>query len=113
MAANGAEHVEQQLQEFRAEVRQRFDRVGEDLKELTKALRDLIRLDGDIRRLAEAVKRIGTQVDDHEGRLRAVEANGTAAQADTKHHDKLLWFIVIAASNVVTAILVHALTKAT
>lgn len=106
-----AEHVEQKLEDFRAEVRLQFDRVGGELKELTQALRDLIRIDGDIRRLGEVTKRIGGQVDEHEKRLRVVEIAGTANHSETKQHDRLLWLIVVAASNLLTGLIVYALTR--
>ena len=106
-----AEHVEQKLEDFRTEVREQFNRVGDELKELTQALRDLIRIDGDIRRLREAIKRIGGQVDDHEKRLRSAERAGTASHTETKQHDRLLWLIVVASSNVLTGFIVYAITR--
>ena len=66
----------EELDEFKAEVRHRFDRVHEDLKEMTQALRELVRLDGNIKRLEEAVGRIGDEVRDQEKRLRTLEHRG-------------------------------------
>lgn len=60
------------------EVKSQLGVVNVELRELTKALRDLIRLDGDIRRLQDAVGRIGRETEDHEKRLRVIESRGTA-----------------------------------
>ena len=55
MPVNDLQSLDKKLETFRGEIGERFDRVHDDLKELTKALRDLIRLDGDIRRLQDAI----------------------------------------------------------
>ena len=50
--------------------------LRDEVKELTKALRELIRIDGDIKRLSEAIGRIGGESEDHEARLRVLESRG-------------------------------------
>lgn len=47
--------------------------VRTDLKELAKAMRELIRMDGDLKRQNDLIMRIGKQVDDLEKRTRVLE----------------------------------------
>ena len=76
---------EKKLDDFRKEVREQMSSVGDELKELTKALRDLIRLDGDIRRIQDAVGRIGRQADDHEIRVRRIESLCQSQEGSVKN----------------------------
>lgn len=102
--------VERKLDDFRREVRGRMDTVGEELKELTKALRDLIRLDGDIRRIQDAVGRIGRQADDHEERMRALETTGSAQAATVKHLSAGQALFLAAGSSMLTGLIIFLLT---
>lgn len=96
--------LEQKIEGLRSEVSARFDLVHDDLKELTKALRELIRLDGDIRRLQDAIGRIGRTSDDHENRLRLVEAAATAGATQSKHLDRTQWLGVTTVVALVAAL---------
>lgn len=71
--AGDLESLKQDLDELRGDIGKRFDSVHTELKELTKALRDLVRIDGDQRRIEEKVNRIGSEVGDHEKRIRHLE----------------------------------------
>ena len=102
--------VEEKVEFLRTELGRRFDTVQEELKELTKALRDLIRLDGDIRRLQDAVGRIGRETEDHEKRLRTLEGSGAATQATVKHADRQSWLIITAAASLLSGLVVFLLT---
>lgn len=106
--------LEQKLETFRSEVGERFDRVHDDLKDLTKALRDLIRLDGDIRRLQDAIGRIGRESGDHEKRLRVLEeaTAGQRVKVGVIGRGQLLIFSTIAAAAgaVFSGVVVYALT---
>ena len=94
-----------------------------ELKEITHALRDLIRLDGDLKRQNDAILRIGKQVDGHEVRLHEIETvrlptieiTGATGRArlttETKHHDRLLILIVSGAASVLTGLVVFLLTR--
>lgn len=84
------EQMQQDLTEFKADVRGQFDGVRADLRELTQALRELIRLDGDIRRIDDKVIRIGAEVDDHENRLREMEKSDAAQTRSVGLFDWLL-----------------------
>jgi len=81
--------------------------IKKDLRGLTQALRDLIRLDGDIKSLRETVARIGKQIDDNELRMRALEQtsieNATRLTSSAKRAI-LIWSMVSAiASGIVVA----------
>ncbi len=113
--------LEQKLETFRGAVGERFDEVGvrfdrvhDDLKDLTKALRDLIRIDGDIRRLQDATGRIGRECEDHEKRLRVLEQDGagTRVKVGVIGRGQLLLFSTIAAGlgAVFSGVVVYALT---
>jgi hypothetical protein len=47
-----------------------------DVKEISDSLRELIRIDGDMKRIGDAVGRIGKETADHESRLRVLELKG-------------------------------------
>jgi chromosome segregation ATPase len=63
--------IKQDLSELRNEMRESYSGLRSDLKELAKALRELIRLDGDIGRVADLAQRIGKEVDDLAALMRA------------------------------------------
>jgi len=48
--------------------------IDNELKKVNQSLTDLIRIDGDIRRIEEKIDRIGLENDDHENRIRELEA---------------------------------------
>lgn len=102
--------VESKLDDFRVEVRKRMDTVGDELRELTKALRELIRIDGDIRRIQDAVGRIGRQVDDHEERTRALETAGSAHAVTVKHLSAGQALVLAAGSSMLTGLIIFLLT---
>ena len=69
------------MSESIAVLNQKVDDLGEDvsninneLKTMNSSLSDLIRIDGNILRLEEKLNRIGTEKDDHEDRIRALES---------------------------------------
>jgi hypothetical protein len=101
------DNLKQDLNALKVSVNEQFDGVRNDLKELTSALRDLIRLDGDIKRVQDAVHRIGTQVDDHETRLRGVETVGSVNHSRTSAAEKLIYLGLLAASNMLQFFLLH------
>lgn len=70
------------LNVVRKELNGQMAGVRADIKDLTLALRDLIRLDGDLKRIEQAQSRIGRQVDDHEERMREMEV-GSAGHGKT------------------------------
>jgi len=82
--------TEDELDDFKRDVSNQFAGVRSDIKELTSALRDLIRLDGDIKRQSDAVGRIGREVEDHEDRIRALEVTGAGTKKTVSLMDKVL-----------------------
>lgn len=56
--------IKEDLAELKTEVRESLKGIHTDLKELANALHELIRLDGDIGRVADMTHRIGKEVDD-------------------------------------------------
>jgi hypothetical protein len=116
------ETVERKVEELRSEVGRQLGGVREELKELTKALRDLIRLDGDMKRTNDALIRIGKQVDGHETRLHtmetirlpAIELAGATGQAvlktEAKHHNWMLTLLIGGAASIFTGLVVFILT---
>ena len=117
------QEIERKVEALRSEVGAQFAGVRSDLKEVSQALRDLIRLDGDLKRQNDALLRIGKQVDEHEirlykletVRLPALEIAGATGQAvaktEAKHHNWLLTFIFSAAASLLTALIIFLLTN--
>lgn len=115
------EVVEQKIEHLRVDFSRQFADVREDLtgmrtdvKEIGKALTELIRLDGETKRQNDALKRIGRQVDDHETRLRSAETSGAAHNTEVKtklgFHDHFVIVLIAATSNVLTGAAVYVLT---
>ena len=106
---SGEESVmERKLEHMRVEVNRRFDVVHGDLKELTQALREMIRLDGDLKRQNDALVRVGRQVDAHEERLHDIEVNrlpqiegrNTETQTTAKQNSRFVWLLITAGASV-------------
>lgn len=83
-----------ELESFKSDVSRQFDGVRNDLKELTKAMRELIRLEGDIKRTSDALIRIGRQVDDHDERIRALETSDASERVRVSHSERFIWLII-------------------
>ncbi len=64
MMSMDVEAIKEDLDELKREVRDSISGMRSDIKELAKALHELIRLDGDLSRVADITNRIGKQVDD-------------------------------------------------
>ena len=101
------DEIKRDLESFKKSIGGRLDGVQSELRELTKALRELIRIDGDIKRVQDAMARIGRQVDDHEERLRTVEVNGAGTGARLGHAERIIWLVVLFASGVLQYMLLH------
>lgn len=65
--------MSEELNEFKTEVRTQFKEVRKGIADLTDALRELVRVDGNVLRIEEKVDRMGEEVDDHEARIRVLE----------------------------------------
>jgi hypothetical protein len=78
-----------ELNVFKKDVSDQFAGVRSDIKDLTKALRDLIILDGDIKRQSDVVARVGREVEDHEKRIRSLEVTGAGTKKTVTLMDKV------------------------
>lgn len=103
--------MEDKLESLRGEVRAGLGELRGDVKELTAALRELVRIDGETKRQNDALRRIGVQTDDHEKRLRVVERGDARAQADLQHHDRRVTWIYTIAGAALSGLLVYAFTR--
>lgn len=77
------------IETLRKDVNTQLTGVRTDIKELTEVLRDLIRMDGEIKNISTLTERIGNEVDDHEKRLRGLEKNGADADVVVKLTDRV------------------------
>lgn len=115
MSENGMalEALDAKFEKLRHSVDEQFGGVRKELKELTQALRDLIRLDGDLKRQNDAIVRIGRQVDDHENQLRdiqqvrlpAIEIGGTRTQLNADTSTRFFWIVITAAASVCSSVI--------
>ncbi len=64
MPDNEVDAIKEDLVDLKKEVRDSLSGMRSDLKELAKALHELIRLDGDLGRVADLANRIGREVDE-------------------------------------------------
>jgi len=64
------EAIKKDLADVKSDVRESLAGMRSDIKELTKALGELIRLDGDLGRVADMASRIGKEVDELAGLMR-------------------------------------------
>jgi len=68
--------------------------IKSDLKEMTRALTELIRLDGEMKAQNGALNRIGRQVDDHETRIRTTEVHSSVNKSQVSNNERIIWIIV-------------------
>lgn len=101
------DELKRNLDALRENVNEQFSGVREDIKELTAAFRELIRMDGDLKRVNDAMSRIGKQVDDHEERLRRMENGQAADSVRVGTSERMFWIIVTGVVGVVTFFLTH------
>lgn len=78
---------------LRNEVNGQLTGVRSDIKDLTKVLRDLIRMDGEIKNIATLVGRVAGEVDDHEQRLRSLEKSSAINSIKIGQGERLYWLI--------------------
>jgi hypothetical protein len=89
--------------------------VREKLDDVVVALRELVRIDGDVKRYSDALVRIGRQVDDHDERIRAVEIKsaGTdeANKAKVHHLDRNVERFISIGVTIATGVIVWMVTR--
>ncbi len=103
--------MERKMEALRKDVTRQLDGVRVDIRELTKALRDLIRLDGNIKNVTETVHRMTNQLDDIELRLREVEKTGLVANVKMTFGGRVLMMAAGAGLSVVTGVITYMVTR--
>ena len=102
--------LDQKIETLRQDVSEQFSGIRSDIKDLTKALRELIRLDGEVKSVRDLSNRIGKQVDDHEKRIRTLETNSTANATAIKSSSGVALILLVAGLNVLTGVIVYGVT---
>ena len=112
--------LDTKIEALRSNVSGQLTGVRSDIKELTQALRELIRLDGDLKRQNDALGRIGRQVDNHDARLHeiesvrlpALETARAATSVSVGHSNRMYWLLVTAGASVFTGAIVGMIVYA-
>jgi len=99
--------LESKLENLSQEVGSQLQGVRSDIKDLTKALRDLIRMDGEIKNVAALVSRIGDEVDDHEERMRILEKHSLVNSVKIGAGERTYWMLAVFGLNVLTGVIVY------
>lgn len=100
------------LEHLREELHRGLEGMRAKLEEMSKELRDVIRLDGDLKRHDDAIKRIGRQVDDHEERIKhievvrlpSIETKGAVTGQVAASSDRFMIILVSAAASLLSAV---------
>lgn len=103
--------LESKVENLSRDVTNQLSGVRTEIKELTSALRDLIRMDGEIKNVNVLVARIGREVDDHEKRLRELEKNSIANSLKIGTGERIYWMLALVSLNVFTGVVVYWVTK--
>jgi carbamoylphosphate synthase small subunit len=82
------------MEELRKEMNAQMSSLRDEIKHMTRALTELIRLEGEMKAQTGALTRIGRQVDDHETRIRVTEVNGSVNQSQVSSNERIIWIVV-------------------
>lgn len=116
------ELIKRDLVEVRKEMRETLTGVRSEIKELAQALRDLIRLDGDLTRVADMTARVGKEIDelaslmrvqytDTDKRLRSLETTQAGNNKSVGLFDGLVAHVLsLAVGLVVGAVVMKAVS---
>lgn len=99
--------LESKVESLSQNVNSQLSGVRTDIKELTSALRDLIRMDGEIKNISLLVNRIGGEVDDHEERMRKLEQHSIVNSVKIGAGERVYWMLALVALNVFTGVVVY------
>ena len=106
--------LDQKVEGMRASVERRFDGVESELRKLGELLRELVKIEGDIKVNDAALKRIGGEVDDHDKRLCILEiamaASGATQKVESKNFDQRVAWIYGIIGAAITGITVYVFT---
>ncbi len=82
------------IERLRSDINNQMSALRGDIKDISKALLELVRLDSVIKNQDMLTKRIGTQVDDHENRIRIGEVKNSEQQSRISSSERIVWLIV-------------------
>lgn len=104
--SNPVDALKKELDELKGDVTDQLKGVRSDLKDLTMALRELIRLDGDMKRQNDLLIRVAKQVDGLEIRVRTLEVNGSVNSTRIGFSERGMWLIFGGGLSVLTGVAV-------
>lgn len=112
--------VRQELHGLRSYMENQFSEFREDFRQFSNGVRQLVErvlsVEGEGKRLADAVRRIGLEVEDHELRLRRLEQEQPLTLDRRSSGDRLRWLWISAAVTAlgsgITGIIVYTVTRA-
>lgn len=82
------------IERLRSDMNRQMLALREDVKDISKALLELVRLDSVIKNQDGLINRIGSQVDDHEKRIRIGEVKNSEQQSRIGNSERIVWLIV-------------------
>lgn len=111
--------VRQEMHGLRSYVENQFSEFREDFRKFSKdvqlTMKQLVSVEGEGKRVADAVRRIGREVEDHELRIRSLEKDQPLSLDHRSRWDRLGWLgisvIATAAGSGVTGIIVYMVTR--
>jgi hypothetical protein len=86
--------VSEEMDLLRKEMNEQMTALRSEVKEVSKVLLELVRLDGVIKNQYGLINRISTQVDDHERRIRIGEVENSVHQSRLGTSERVIWLIV-------------------
>lgn len=103
--------LEAKLHNLQQSVQDNFSLVHQDLKELRKALVELVRVQGQVEHILGWVGNQQGKIDSIDSRLREAEQSIVANSTGMRVGSRAAHYLVVAASNVVTAVLVFFVVR--
>jgi len=103
--------LESKLESLSHSVNNQLTGVRSDIKDMTKALRELIRMDSEIKNVTTLVSRIGTEVDDHEKRIRMLENTSVVNSVKIGSGERIYWMLAMVAFNIFTGVVTFMVTN--
>lgn len=86
--------MSEDLVQLRKEMTDQFSAMRSDIKEISHALVELVRLEGKFERVNELVYRLATENDNLEKRLRSLENSAGINNNRISNNERIVWFVV-------------------
>lgn len=86
--------MSEELDRLRQEMTQQFSAMRSDIKELSSAMLELVRLDGKLNTMSELLYRVAKQVDDLESRVRVLENNAGISTQRVTNNERMVWIVI-------------------